>query len=300
MESQYLKTFCAVIDEQSFSRAAQRLNITQSAVSQRIKFLETHYGVPLLERNGTMLVPSDAGTVVMDKARQILMLENELAERLKNLHKKNRLALCCTPTFGIVYLPKVLNHFFMINTTDVDFKFILNSPALAQQGVQESVFDLAIIEHCDELDFHNVTVIDLPPDDLVFISSPEMNLGGQVVSLEDMFQHCLIARREGCSSRCLLANNLSRHGKSMDNFKGTIIYDDLYLTIQTVLAGRGVAFVSRNLVVDYLRKGDLLEHSVNGFSCSRARSAIMLNKRIDDSYVGSFIDCVQKVFAQPL
>lgn len=285
------------MDTGSFSRAANELNVTQSAVSQRIKFLEDHYGTPLLKRSGPAPTLSDAGNLVFNNAKKILALERELEDELRNLGKKTHLSLCCTPTFGIVYLPKVLNHFFMINSTDVDFKFILNTPALSLQGVFNNDYDLAIVEHCNKLELHDGIAMQLPSDELIFIASPSLNLSGSEVPLNELMQHCLIARREGCSSRCLLEENLARTGNNMDNFKGTIIYDDLHLTIQTVLAGRGIAFVSRSLVTEQLQKGDLKEHTVSGFSCFRMRSAVMLKKRVEDAFIKSFIDCVFKAFS---
>lgn len=299
MESQYLKTLCTVMETGSFSRAANELNITQSAVSQRIKFLEEFYGAPLLDRAGTVLTLSEPGTLVYNNAKKILALENELKDDLRNLGKKSHLSLCCTPTFGIVYLPKVLNHFFMINSTDVDLKFIFNTPALSLQGVLNKDFDLAIIEHCTELDLHEGTSIKLPSDELIFIAAPSLNLSDTTVPLDELMNHCLIARRDGCSSRCLLEENLARTGNNIESFKGTIIYDDLHLTIQSVLAGRGIAFVSRSLVIEQLQKGDLKEHRVSGFSCFRMRSAVLLKKRADDAFIKSFVDCVFKAFTDP-
>lgn len=295
METRYLKTLCSVIDTCSFSKTANELNITQSAVSQRIKFLEDRYGTTLIERTGTSLVLTEAGSIVLNKARQILSLEKELKNELKNLGKKPRLSLCCTPTFGIVYLPKVLNQYFMLNSTDVDFKFILNTPALTLKGILDNDYDLGILEHCGELELNDAVEVRLPPDELTFIASPGLNLSTKETSLQEIMQHCLIARRDGCSSRCLLQDNLAKTGKSIDDFKGTIIHDDLHLTIQTVLAGRGVAFVSKKLVSEYLKNGELTEHRIPDFSCFRLRSVIMLKKRVGDPFVKSFIECVVKV-----
>jgi DNA-binding transcriptional LysR family regulator len=296
VETQYLKTLCAVIETGSFSKAADDLNITQSAVSQRIKNLEARYGTPLIGRQGARLVLNSAGTVIYNKAKQILMLEKELENELKNLGNKARLSICCTPTFGVVYLPKVLNLFFMINSADVDFKFALNPPALSLQGVLKNDYDLAIIEHFNEIKVPGGITVQLPYDELIFIAAPSLNLSGSEVALTELMQQCLIARRSGCSSRSLLQDNLAKAGKSIDDFKGSIIYDDLNLTIQTVLAGRGVAFVSRNLVSEYLKRGELTEHKVHGFSCFRLRSAVMLKNRCDEPLVKSFIDCVIRAF----
>ena len=112
METRYFKTLQAVLESGSFSRAASDLNITQSAVSQRIRFMEDQYGKPLIDRSGTVIAATAAGDAVLRKARQILAMENELQDELKSLGIKAHITLCCTPTFGIVYLPLVLIGFF--------------------------------------------------------------------------------------------------------------------------------------------------------------------------------------------
>ena len=61
MDTRYLKTLQAVLESGSFSRAADDLNITQSAVSRRIRFMEDQYGMPLIDRSGGV---GDGGDVV--------------------------------------------------------------------------------------------------------------------------------------------------------------------------------------------------------------------------------------------
>lgn len=295
METQYLKTLCAVIELSSFSRAADELCITQSAVSQRIKLLEDRYGHALIERIGTQIHPTAAGKLVQAKAEQILILERGLEFELKGLGTKSKLSICCTPTFGIVYLPKVLNRYFLANSQVDDFKFTLNTPDQILNGLVANEFGMAVIEHCGELDFKDATLTRLPPDELVFISSPALDLSGPTIELRELLVHRLIARREGCSSRKLLLENLRNFGKGIDDFNGTIIYDDLHLNIQTVLAGRGVAFVSRSLVNDLINKKELRGHSVQGFNCRRSRTVAINRNRQHDPEISKFLECIKAV-----
>jgi DNA-binding transcriptional LysR family regulator len=296
MESQYLKTLLVVAEAGSFSRAASILCVTQSAVSQRIKLLEERYAMQLLDRSGPVLVTTEAGRVVLKMAEQIMRLERELENELKQLNKTTRLALCSTPTFGIAYLPKVMNKFILRTAETVDLKFMLHSPEQALKGLQDNEFDIGVLEHCDQLDFDGFTTIDLPVDELVFISSPSFALPAGELTIELLMQQRLIARKEGCSSRKLLAMNLARFSRNLTDFKGVIIYDDLRLTIQAVLEGSGIAFVSRSLVKEYISKGELLEHHVTGFDHVRHRTAAINTKRPLSPIVLSFMECLFSTF----
>lgn len=76
LDSTQLATFAAVIDEGSFDAAARRLRLTPSAVSQRIKALESRFG-QVLVRRAKPCHPTEAGQALLRLARQVSLLETE-------------------------------------------------------------------------------------------------------------------------------------------------------------------------------------------------------------------------------
>ena len=297
METVYLKTLMVAAISGSFSKAAAELFITQSAVSQRVKFLEERYGYQLLDRSGPLLVPTEVGKIVLEKAGRILTIEKELEERIRQVGRKTSLSLCCTPTFGVVYLPHVLNSFLLHNADTIDFKFIIHSPEQAVRGLHDNDCDLAVIEHCEDLELAGFQTFDLPMDELVFISSPTLQLPEKAIDLDILLRQRLIARKEGCSSRKLLTLNLAAMGKTLNEFRSMAIYDDLRLLIDTVVEGSGIAYVSKTLVSSQLSKGLLREHSVNGFSGSRLRTLALNKSRQTERVLQNFVDCVYSRFS---
>ena len=77
LDYKLLEAFGAVIAEGGFERAARHLNLTQSAVSQRVRLLEDQYGQILLQRSSPPQ-PTPAGTVLLAHYRQVRQLENDL------------------------------------------------------------------------------------------------------------------------------------------------------------------------------------------------------------------------------
>jgi DNA-binding transcriptional LysR family regulator len=301
METRYLKTLLQVAETGSFSKAAEILHITQSAASQRIKFLEEHYGYQLLDRSGPVLAPTEEGCIVLEKARSILEKEKELQEELKRFGGEKRFSLCCTPTFGMAYLPGVLNDFIRQNSDVADLKFIFQQPENALKGLQENEYDMAIIEHFGS-DLEPFDTCHLPDDELVFISAPDLRIPSPSVDLEVLLAYRLYARRDGCSSKHLLMNNLAGQGKSVGAFNTVVISDDLRFSIAAVLAGNGVSFVSRSLVDDHLKRGTLCAQHVKGFQHQRARTAVYLEKRHTGpaaAVLKSFLQCVLAAFDSP-
>ncbi len=299
MDIRYLKTLVTVVDTGSFSKAARSLHLTQSAVSQRIKFLEESYGHTLFDRSASMLLLTGAGELVLESAQRILGIEESLRGKLKRIKERPRVSLCCTPTFGTVYLPGVLNRFMLESGAPVDLKFLLYSPDQALEGILNKEFDIAIVEHCPDADLSVFQTYSLPQDEMVFVSAPELNLPESELDIETLLDFCLFARKEGCSSRELVTRGLKEQGKSLADFAGVVTSDDLRLTCQTVLSGGGISFMSKSLVCEYLETGQMVGHHVKGFPHSRCRTVIIEKGREKDQLLHDFARCIFKVMDVP-
>src|ERR671928_200958 len=78
MDTRQLAAFCAVVERKSFSQAAERLGVTQPAVSLQIRSLEKRLGTQLLDRSGRRVEPTEAGLRVYPEAQRPLRLQGEL------------------------------------------------------------------------------------------------------------------------------------------------------------------------------------------------------------------------------
>ncbi|NTV50400.1 MAG: LysR family transcriptional regulator [Geobacteraceae bacterium] len=296
METRYLKTFKVVLDMGSFSLAAKELCITQSAVSQRIKVLESHYGCQLIDRSAVVLKPTPPGVKVLARANMILTAVRDIEEAVNNLGKKSEFIIGFTPTFGFVFLPNVLDLFLGRNSPEINIRFISQQPEQLIQELIEKKLDVIVIEHCNEITNDNIAIFPLPKDEMVMISSPSLGITAGETRLEVFFKQRLISRGEVCSSRHLLNNNLSRTGNSVKNFRGMITHDHIKCLIQSTMQGQGVAFVSRSLVNDHISKGDLCEHIIPEFSNTRSRTLACNQSRVNDPLIKDFVESVFQTF----
>src|SRR5437899_4861304 len=78
MDTRQLAAFCAVVERKSFSQAAERLGVTQPAVSLQIRSLEQRLGTRLLDRSGRRVEPTEAGLRLYTSAQKLLALEEQL------------------------------------------------------------------------------------------------------------------------------------------------------------------------------------------------------------------------------
>ena len=111
LEPDLLRAFLAVAEQRSFTRAATRLNRTQSAVSSQIKRLEEQLGVELFSRTTSRVDLSAAGESLMGYARRILSLGDEAVQQLRQHDIAGRVRLGVMDDYGTVLLPAILKVF---------------------------------------------------------------------------------------------------------------------------------------------------------------------------------------------
>jgi DNA-binding transcriptional LysR family regulator len=288
MDFLLLKTFLKVAAVGNITKAASVLFVTQSAVSRRIKQLEETVGKPLLERNGTSMVPTDAGRLLIEKGRRILDIEHEF---LLGLDKplKQKIAFCSTPSLGIDRLPKVLTAFISDHAATIDLNCVFAMPEEALAGIDSGRFDLALVEHCDEIDLKGRLHHHLPDDEVVFISAPSLGIGGDTTTVERLFGERLYLKNEkGCAKR-FIDKNLQHLGRRCDEFSSVVYFDDFDFILREVSAGKGVTFVSKALFTREIESGRLCAHRVAEFCHFRPRTLILGNQGLAEQHQ-AFLD----------
>ena len=275
MDLLLLKTFLKVAAFGSITKAAGVLFVTQSAVSRRIKQLEDAVGKPLLERSGPALVPTEAGLLLIEKGRKILDLEHEFYLGIDSAKSREKISFCSTPSLGIDRLAGVLTLFIADHAATVGLNCVFAMPEEALAGIDNGRFDLALIEHCDEVDLKGQLSYALPDDEVVFISAPALGIRADHPSLDRLLKERLYLKNEqGCAKR-FIDKNLRNIGRSCDEFSSVVFFDDFSFILREVMAGKGVTFVSRALFAAEISSGKLHAHHISQFTHYRPRTLIL-------------------------
>lgn len=132
MEFDQLRYFLSVADLANFTRAAEELGISQSALSRSIQRLEEELGQPVFERQGRSLAMTEAGMLLQRRAQQILTLIEDTKSEICDDGQSGRVRVGAIPTIAPYFLPEVLKQFseafpqatviVQENTTDVLLK----------------------------------------------------------------------------------------------------------------------------------------------------------------------------------
>lgn len=148
LDSDQLKTFVAIADAGSFTRAADMVHKTQSAVSMQMKRLEERVGRPLFARDGRGFRLTDEGERLLDYARRIVRLNAECLSTFSEAELTGRVRLGLPDDYADRYLPEILARFSRSNPRAEVTVMCEPSPHLIDR-VQTGDLDLAIITHVD-------------------------------------------------------------------------------------------------------------------------------------------------------
>lgn len=110
-----LRVFYTAAREGSYSRAAQALFITQPAVSQNIKALETYYGVGLFQKSGRSMELTQAGRILYEYAKRIFEVAEEAEQAIRELGSLDRgeVRVGTTKIYARYLMPSIINAFRM-------------------------------------------------------------------------------------------------------------------------------------------------------------------------------------------
>ena len=106
-----LRSFEAAARALSFTKAAEELHLTQSAVSRQIAQLEDSLGVPLFERRHRAIVLTEAGRIFQRAAVECLERLRDATARLRSVPAPRQVAMTCTPGFASLWLIPRMAHF---------------------------------------------------------------------------------------------------------------------------------------------------------------------------------------------
>lgn len=111
MEIDQLVHFLKVTETENITRAGEELGLSQPAVSRSLQRLEEEIGQPLFERQSRKMVLTEAGEILVSRARQIMTIIDDTKSEITDDGQSGRIRLGAIPTIAPFFLPELLQHF---------------------------------------------------------------------------------------------------------------------------------------------------------------------------------------------
>ena len=279
MDTRQLAAFCAVVDRESFSQAAERLGVTQPAVSLQVRALEERLGQQLLDRSGRRVEPTEAGRRLYRSARRMLQLEEQLLEDVASAADgklAGTLSLGSSTGPGAHLVPLLLCE-FQRHHPDLHVALSISDTQAVIERVAARELELGVV---GALRRHRSLLFEpLARDEIVLAVPPDHPAAGGSISVEDLRAETIVVMQEGAGVRQVVDEELRRAGLRMRGL-GSKLELGLQESVKSaVAAGYGVTFISRTAIEGELAAGTLAAARVAGLEPSRQLYVVRVKGR---------------------
>ena len=264
MDTRQLAAFCAVVERKSFSQAADRLGVTQPAVSLQIRSLEQRLGRQLLDRSGRRVEPTEAGRRLYASAQRVLAAEEHLLEDLDADDEgaiTGTLELGASTGPGGTVVPLLLCE-FQEQHPDVGVRLIVSDTQTVVDRVAERELELGIVGAGRR--HRGVAFEPFFSDEVVLACPAEHRFAGKTVSLDDLKGEKLIVMQDGAGVRQVIEDELRKAGMRLRDLDVRLELGLQESVRSAVLAGHGIAFISRLAIEADLAAGRIATARVRG------------------------------------
>lgn len=267
-----IDTFLMICQTMNFTHAAQRLHITQPAVSHQIHQLEQEYGVKLFLSQGKKLMLTAAGRTLQATAVTMkhddLLLKQQLQQIVSGAQQMTFGATLTAGPFAVIRsLECYLKRYPQINV-----RLIVADTANLLAQIEEGKIDFAVVEgFFPEKDYAFLTYA---REKFIAVCAPDYHFHRPVEKVEDLLEERLLVREEGSGTRSILETYLRSRNLTLEDFAHWAEVNSIYVLKQLACAGCGVTFLYETAVHEELVAGTLREIPLQDFSLAHDFSFI--------------------------
>jgi DNA-binding transcriptional LysR family regulator len=295
MDTRQLQAFCEVVERKSFSLAAEKLGVTQPAVSLQVRALEKRLGTQLLDRSGRRVEPTESGLKLYRSAQRLLALEEEIVNELADdatgaLDGTFEIGASTGP--GGVVLAQILCQFAEVHPALHIALSVFDTQTVVER-VADRTLQLGVVGAAPR--HRGVEYEPFFKDTVVLACPPGHAFAGRTVTLDDVRGEQLIMMQEGAGVRQMIEDELRRVGTRLRDLNVRLELGLQESVTSAVRGGYGVTFISRSSVEKDLDAGMLTEARVAGLELEREIHLVRATGRSETRAARAFLE-----FARPL
>ena len=280
-----LQVFVAVAQQESVSRAANLLALSQSAASTSITELERQSSCQLFDRAGKRLSLNALGHQLLPQAVALLDQAKDIEDLLAGKSGFGALAVGATLTIGNYLATLMIGHYMQVHPESQVKLHVQNTANIVQQVAHYEI-DLGLIEgDCSHPD------LDVQPwveDELVVFCAPNHPLANSgPASIEALTREAWILREQGSGTR-LTFDQAMRHHRSSLNVRLELEHTEAIK--RAVESGLGIGCISRLALRDAFRRGALVEIPTPELDLARQFYFIWHKQKYQTSAMREFVD----------
>ncbi len=286
MDFEQLRTFLEVSRLRSFSRAAEKLGVTQPAISAQIRTLETEVGARLFDRDGGKVTFTAAGRVFEPFAEHVLSCHAHIGITIAELHRSPRgeVAISANEATSLYILPAVFAA-FKKQYTRVALKIVRADRARILEDVMNREVDFGVVSL--PVKDARLTIESIHRDEVALVTGPAHPLAGRdTVAMAELLEYPLLLPKSG------------RQREQIDDFFRTedvhprvaMEVESSELLKRLIGAGLGMGFLPRAVVAGDVALGALHVCRVEGLRLSRELALVFRRDRTLSRAAHAFLE----------
>ena len=260
MDLLQLEHFLAVVEERTFTRAAERVGRTQSAISQSVKKLEDEVGAPLFARDLHDVSLTEAGKVLIEYARKMVRARDDAVREvgaLKTL-KTGTLSIAAHESAAVYLLPAPLRS-YLTRYPDVKVGIFRSRLTEIPRQVLDREVDIGFVK--DEPGFRELKWIDVHSDEMILVAPPSHPLVGHAkVQVRDLGSEQFVLHHLCGSTEQKIRQLFEEHSTPCRVVAELWSFENIKTFVEAEV---GLAIVPRVTVVQELQEGKLAEIPVS-------------------------------------
>jgi len=289
MDTRQLAAFCAVVELHSFSQAAERLGVTQPAVSLQVRSLEKRLGKQLLDRSGRRVEPTEAGLRLFRSAQRLLQLEEQMLEEVSAESAgalSGELSIGASTGPAAVAVPVLLCE-FQRQHPDLRVALEVHDTQTVVDLVANRELELGIVGAARR---HRAVRFEaILEDEVILICLPGHPFAGRTIGIEELRGETLIVMQEGAGVRQVVEDELRAMGVRLRDLSTSLELGLQESVRSAVQAGYGVTFISRTAVESDLAAGTLAQARLEGMNAKREISLVRASGRVATRAAEEFV-----------
>jgi len=264
MHIQNFKTFCDLVETKSFSKAARLNEVTQSAVSQQLKAMESHYDMLIIDRNQKKFRLTPQGTVLYSTFKEILALYEKLNCEIQEMRNivSGTIQISTVNSIGLHELPPYLKSFIK-EFPSVNARVEYRRANLVYEDVLHGTADIGLVAF--PVSHKELTTINFAQDELVVAMNPEHSLAKKKnLSIDNLGGEEFIAFERDIPTRKATDEMLSNAGVEISV---VMEFDNVETVKRALEINAGIAILPANTVTNEIDRNQLvalkLDHGVH-------------------------------------
>jgi DNA-binding transcriptional LysR family regulator len=291
MDLLQLEHFLAVVDEGSFTRAAERVYRTQSAISQSIKRLEDTVGAPLFARDSPELCLTPSGKLLAEYARKMVRMRDEAMRSLDDLRRLvvGSVSVAAHESAAVYLLPGPLKAYLQ---THPEIKVGIYRSRLDEipRQVLDREVDVGFVK--DEPIFRDLKCVQIHADQMVLIGSPRHPFASRPrVQLRDLAEEHFVLHHQCSATTEKILQLFQQHGAQCKIAAELWSFENVKQFVQEDV---GFAIVPRICVRQELEDGTLVQIPLPELDMPRPTRMIFRDKRYLSDAARELIEIVSR------